>query len=106
MGEGALPFCHGAHIARQLALIEPEDDQRRDGPERAEAAAVERMVRHLEDANMAALLAVDDGASVAIRRGCLLGLGAGCRRWWIWEEGHAAQRSSRCDAEAVNASHT
>ena len=28
------------------------------------------------------------------------------RRWWVWEEGHAAQRSSPGDAEALNASRT
>ncbi len=93
-------FRHHPHVAGQPALIEPEVHQRHDGADAAEAPTVKRVVRHPQRADVATLLAVDDGAAVAIGRaveeadhGRLLGLRPiWCRRrrGRIGEEGHSS----------------
>jgi hypothetical protein len=56
------------HVARQLAGIGPEIDQRRAGPGHAEVAAVQRMLGHEQAADMTARSTFDAGAAIRVAR--------------------------------------
>jgi hypothetical protein len=75
-----LALRHCAQVVRQLALVQPEVDQRHETPNHPHRGAVQRVAGHLQAANVATLEAVDLGAAVAEGRASPWPLGGGLLR--------------------------